>query len=184
MKDLPTNSPMRMDVNRAAEHLAAAIRFKTISHQDQSKLDRREFTALHSYLRVTYPLLHRMLTREIVNDLSLLYTWKGSNEVAEPNLLMAHLDVVPVEQGTENDWVHPPFAGVIDKDFVWGRGALDIKNSIIGLMEAVECLLREGFSPTRTIYLAFGHDEEVIGIEGAAEISRTLRERGVRLAFV
>ncbi|OHD65861.1 MAG: hypothetical protein A2176_03355 [Spirochaetes bacterium RBG_13_51_14] len=184
MKDLATNFTMRMDVNRAAEHLAAAIRFKTISHQDQSKLDRREFTALHSYLRVTYPLLHRMLTREIVNDLSLLYTWKGSNEGAEPILLMAHLDVVPVEQGTENDWVHPPFAGVIDKDFVWGRGALDIKNSVIGLMEAVECLLRDGFAPTRTIYLAFGHDEEVIGMEGAAEISRTLRERGVRLAYV
>ena len=96
---------------------------------------------------------------------------------------MGHLDVVPVEPGTEARWTHPPFAGVIDERFVWGRGALDDKMSVLAIAEAVERLLADGFAPRRTVYLAFGHDEEVGGAEGAGAIAGLLAERGIRLAY-
>ena len=114
---------------------------------------------------------------------SLLFRWPGSDPGLAPILLMGHLDVVPVEPGTEARWTHPPFSGAVDGAFVWGRGALDDKVSVLGLAEATELLLREGFAPRRTVYLAFGHDEEIGGNHGAAAIARTLGERGVRLAF-
>lgn len=173
-----------MDINRAAEHLAGAIRFKTISCQERTKVERKEFLALHAYIAKIYPKLHRALKRETVNDLSLLYTWKGSDEKADPILLMAHLDVVPVEHDTESEWTYPPFSGTIADGFIWGRGSLDVKNSLVGIMESVEFMLANGFRPKRTVYLAFGHDEEVLGNAGAAEISRLFARRGIRLAFV
>lgn len=174
---------MKIAINRAAEHLAGAIRFRTISHQDRGKIDRKAFLGLHAYLKKTYPQAHRVMKRETVNGLSLLYTWKGGDPGAEPVLLMSHLDVVPVERATEEAWDHPPFSGDIAGGFVWGRGALDVKNGVIGIMEAVEGLIGAGFRPGRTVYLAFGHDEEVLGSEGAAEISRVLARRGIRLSY-
>jgi len=174
---------MKIDIDRSAEHLAGAIQFKTISHQDHGKIDRKTFLGLHEYLKKIYPKAHRVMERETVNGLSLLYTWKGGDPAAEPVLLMSHLDVVPVERTTEEAWTHPPFSGDIADGFVWGRGALDVKNGVIGIMEAVERLVGSGFRPGRTVYLAFGHDEEVLGNEGAAEISRILGSRGVRLAY-
>lgn len=173
-----------VNINRAAGHLAGAIRFKTISYQDPARVERKAFLALHAYLAKTYPGLHRALRRERVSNLSLLYTWKGSDEKAEPILLMAHLDVVPVENETEAEWTHPPFSGMLAGGFIWGRGTLDVKNSVIGIMESVEALLKTGFRPKRSVYLAFGHDEEVLGNDGAAEISRLLARRGIRLAYV
>ncbi|MBN2161126.1 MAG: M20 family peptidase [Spirochaetes bacterium] len=173
-----------VDAKGAARRLAGAIRFRTISRQDQSNLARKEFLGLHAFLKKSYPKLHRTLHRETVNDLSLLYTWKGSDPQAEPILLMAHLDVVPVEQGTEPNWTHPPFSGTVAGGFVWGRGALDVKDGVIGIMEAVESLLAAGFAPKRTVYLAFGHDEEVLGGSGAAAVCDLLASRGARLAFV
>lgn len=174
---------MKIDIEKAASHLAGAIRFKTISHPDQERYDRREFLGLHDYLRRTYPKLHRTLKREAVNDLSLLYTWKGARKDAEPILLMSHLDVVPVERDAGSAWTHPPFSGDIDGGYIWGRGALDVKNGVIGILEAVEGLVSSGFRPGRTLYLAFGHDEEVLGDRGAAEISRILAGRGVRFVY-
>jgi carboxypeptidase PM20D1 len=97
-------------------------------------------------------------------------------------LLMAHQDVVPVEDAAA--WRHPPFGGVIADGYVWGRGAIDDKQAVMGIMEAVELLLAEGFAPPRTVYLAFGHDEEASGHGGAARIAELLRSRGVRLAMV
>jgi len=173
-----------VNINRAAGHLAGAIRFRTISYQDPVRVERKAFLALHAYLAKTYPRLHRALRRERVKDLSLLYTWKGSDEREEPILLMAHLDVVPVENNTEAGWTHPPFSGMRAGGFIWGRGTLDVKNSVIGIMESVESLLANGFRPKRSVYLAFGHDEEVLGNDGAAEISRLLSQRGIRLAYV
>src|SRR5437762_5814504 len=142
-----------IDRDRAAEHLAAAIRFRTVSHQDPSEDDRTQFAGLRAFLARTYPKVHRSLVRELVNGDGLLYTWKGADASAKPVLLMAHQDVVPVEPGTEGRWAHPPFGGAIADGFVWGRGALDDKASLVFLMEAVESLLAEGFRPPRTVYL-------------------------------
>lgn len=173
-----------IDSREVAEHLAAAIRFKTISHQDPSEDDRSQFAGLRKFLERTYPRVHRSLVRELVNGDGLLYAWKGAETSAKPVLLMAHQDVVPVEPGTEKTWTQPPFDGVIADGFVWGRGAIDDKGSLVLLMEAVESLLAEGLQPRRTVYLASGFDEEVGGPAGATKIAELLAGRGVRLEYV
>jgi carboxypeptidase PM20D1 len=127
-----------------------------------------------------YPEVHSSLKREIVNAYSLLYTWEGRDTSLKPILISAHIDVVPVEPGTEDDWDYPPFSGEIADGFIWGRGTLDVKQSILGMLEAIEILVAEGFSPEHTIYLAFGHDEEIGGQNGAAEIAKLLAESVVR----
>src|SRR5262245_17919596 len=166
------------------ERLAQAFRFRTVSYQNPKRFDRDQFTGLHRYLAETYPGVHRTCARELVEQYSLLFTWRGSEADLAPLLLLSHQDVVPVEPGTEDDWTYPPFAGRIAEGFVWGRGSMDDKAGVLGLLEAVEDLVRTGFRPRRTIYLAFGHDEEVGGRRGAVQIAKLLASRGVRPALV
>jgi carboxypeptidase PM20D1 len=174
-----------VDGSAAIGRLAAALRLKTISFGAGGPVASDAFRELHELLERTFPAVRAKLSREVVNDYSLLYTWAGSDPALPPILLMAHMDVVPVESGTEADWTHPPFAGVVDdKGTLWGRGALDDKLSVLGWLEAVERLSAPGFAPRRTIYLAFGHDEEIDGDRGAKAIAAALASRGVRLGFV
>lgn len=172
-----------VDEAKAAAHLGRAITFKTVSYQDKPH-DAEAFAGLHAALQEMFPKVHQALVREVVAERSLLYTWKGKDAGKPPILLMAHQDVVPVEPGTEGDWQKPPFDGVVEDGFVWGRGSIDFKNGVVGLLEAVEALLAEGYAPSRTVYLAFGHDEEIGGTKGAAAIVETLASRGVKLAYV
>ncbi len=162
-----------------AERLARALRFETVTGGSGAA-----FLELHRYLEEAFPLVHGTLEKESVGEYSLLYTWHGSAAAARPILLLAHLDVVPVEPGTAADWTYPPFAGRVVDGYIWGRGALDVKVGVVGILEAVESLLRDGFRPRRTIYLAFGHDEESGGGEGAARIAALLRSRGVEFDYV
>jgi carboxypeptidase PM20D1 len=99
-------------------------------------------------------------------------------------LLMGHMDVVPPDAPTERQWTHPPFAGQIADGYIWGRGTMDDKVSVLGILEAVEYLLSAGFQPQRTLYLAFGHDEEIGGQNGAGKIAELLGARGVELDYV
>jgi carboxypeptidase PM20D1 len=174
VKDLAVDAPA------AAERLAGAVRFATVSHENGRHVERQAFLGLHDYLRQSFPRTHAALTREAVVDFSLLYTWRGKEPGLAPILLMSHLDVVPVEPGTEKDWTHPAFSGLIDGGFVWGRGTLDDKVGVLGILEAAEMLLARGFEPRRTVYLAFGHDEEVGGMKGAAALAALLERRGAR----
>ena len=174
-----------VDEQAAAERLAASLTFPTISNQDRTNVDSAAFRALHDYLADTYPRVHENLDRETVGELSLLYEWEGADPARTPVVLMGHLDVVPVIPGTEDDWSHPPFGGVIADGHVWGRGAMDDKVSVLSILEGVEALLAQGHQPQRTIYLAFGHDEEVGGPQGAGAIADLLAARGVGdFAFV
>jgi carboxypeptidase PM20D1 len=169
----------------AATHLAQAIRFPTVAHEDPALFDAEAFAALHDWLAQTYPATHASLEREVVGDASLLYTWTGRDPSLPHLVLMGHMDVVPVDPGTEGDWTHAPFEGVMDDGFVWGRGALDDKVSVVAIMEAVEALVTEDFAPARTVHLAFGHDEERGGLEGARLVAEALEERGMgRAALV
>lgn len=168
----------------AAERLAAALRYRTVSGEEPSQVDPQAFQALHAHLQSAFPLVHAHLRREVVGTQSLLYTWPGSDSSLPPVLLSGHLDVVPVEPSSEREWQHPPFSGHASDGFVWGRGAIDNKAAVVGTLEAAELLLREGFRPARTIYFAFGHDEEVGGTDGAAEIAHLLKQRGVELELV
>lgn len=165
------------------QRLAGALRFPTISNEDPSQVDWATFEALRRYLVENFPRVHAGLTQETVEQHSLLYTWHGKNPSLKPVLFAGHIDVVPIESGTELDWTYPPFEGCIEEGYIWGRGALDDKVAVLGLLEAVEALLAHGFQPQRTLYLAFGHDEEVGGNHGAARIAALLQERAVQLEF-
>jgi carboxypeptidase PM20D1 len=168
----------------AAERLAKAIRLRTISGDDATDCDAGAFASLHGYLHTAFPLVHSQLRRETVATHSLLYTWPGTTPLLKPILLIGHMDVVPVEPATLDQWQREPFNGQIADGYIWGRGAIDNKSTVLGTLEAVEMLLSEGFRPARTVYLAYGHDEEVGGTEGAREIARLLESRGVQLEMV
>lgn len=175
-----------VDVERAAKHLSGAIQIPTISYSDKNRVDWSQFEKFHKFLEESYPLLHKTLEREDIAEASLLYRWKGKNPDLEPIALLSHQDVVPIEPGTEGDWTHEPFSGYNDGEFIWGRGALDMKNHLICVMEAVETLLEEGYEPERDVYLCFGHDEEVVASKdaGAKAIMETLKSRGIHLDSV
>jgi carboxypeptidase PM20D1 len=175
---------VQVNANAAAEHLAQALRFQTISNADPAQTKPDEFLKLHDYLAQTFPRTHAALTREVVAGYSLLYKWPGQDDHLKPILLLAHMDVVPVEPGTETQWTQPPFEGRIADGYVWGRGALDDKAAVVGILEAVEQLLSEGYRPRRTIYLAFGHDEELGGLAGAPNLAALLNSRGVTPEYV
>lgn len=175
---------LALDEDALLARFARSLTFRTVSTQDGAE-DPAAFHALHAYLRESFPRAHGALELETVGELSLLYTWPGSDRELDPILLMGHLDVVPVSPGSEGDWEHPPFDGVIADGFVWGRGALDDKLAVLALLESIEALLAEDYRPRRTVFLAFGHDEERGGGDGARVIAELLAERGVeRLALV
>ena len=176
--------PIAIDENAVAQRLAQAVRLKTVSSQSDAQLNADQFEALHALLQKQFPRVHATLKRESVGGLSLLYTWEGRDPKAKAILLMAHQDVVPIAPGTEGDWHQPPFAGVVKDGFVWGRGAWDDKGNLLSQLEAVEMLLAGGYQPPRTIYLAYGADEEVGGHRGAAKVAELLKSRGAQLDFV
>jgi len=176
-------APIRLERDAIVSRLAEAIRFKTVSYQTADEFNGQGFRNFHVFLEKSFPLVHRHLGKEAVNEHSLLYTWKGKDEGLKPILLLAHLDVVPVDPETEKLWTQAPFAGTIADGYVWGRGAMDDKASVLGMLEAVEYLLREGFAPERTVYLAFGHDEEIGGNHGAAKMAELLRARKIEMEF-
>ncbi|KAJ3074784.1 hypothetical protein HDU98_010275 [Podochytrium sp. JEL0797] len=132
---------------------------------------------VHEYLRTTWPRVHETLSLEVINTYGLVYTWKGSDELLKPVMLMAHMDTVPVDPGSLDKWTFPPFEGRIADGFVWGRGSSDCKAQIVGIMDAIETLVSNSFSPKRTILIAFGFDEEISGRQGAGEIAKHLEQR-------
>lgn len=164
-----------------AQRLAGAISFKTIAVNGHG--NDAQFHQLHQYLEQSYPLLHAKLNLEKFGN-SLLYTWQGSDVSMKPIALLAHQDVVPLAPNTEKDWQVDAFAGVIQDDFIWGRGSWDNKGNLLAQMEAVEMLLRQGFKPQQTVYLIAGADEEIGGTHGAKLIASALKSRGVQLEFV
>lgn len=166
-----------------AERLGKALTFRTISYQETQKNDWNEYQKFINYLEETFPNIHATLKRDIVNNYSLLYTWEGKDSLLSPVLFLAHYDVVPVEQGTENIWKYPPFSGTIADEAIWGRGALDVKSSLIGLLESVNYWIQNGYQPKRTLLFAFGHDEELGGRNGARKIAELLKERGIKPEF-
>jgi carboxypeptidase PM20D1 len=182
--EAPPAPPLAVDAAAVSERLAGALRFATVSFDDRARMDREAFRGLHRHLELAYPRLHATLERERVGGHTLLYTWRGRDPALAPFLLMGHLDVVPIEAASAADWRHPPFGGVVADGYVWGRGAIDDKGSVVCILEAVERLAAEGFVPERTLFLVFGHDEEVGGDEGAAQAAELLAARGVTLDYV
>ena len=185
-RDIPALPEEPINVERYRKNLSEAIRFKTISNRDSSLVDWKEFEKFHKYLDEAYPLIAKTLEKEIVPPANLIYRWKGKRADLKPIALLAHQDVVPVSKGTEQDWEHAPFEGYDDGEFIWGRGSLDMKNHLIAVMESVEALLEDGFTPERDVYLLFGDNEEVVANaeNGAFDIMTTLKNRGIMLESV
>ena len=170
-----------IDGEAAINNLAASIRFKTISHQDKEKFSPQEFEGFIKWAADTYPEFHSAMQLEML-EYTLLFKWEGSDNSLAPILLTAHYDVVPVIPGTESIWEEEPFTGVISNNRIWGRGALDDKSGVVGMMEAATYLIKNNFQPARTVYFSFGHDEE-IGGSGAAQVTEKLKQEGVQLQW-
>lgn len=175
---------IEIDAPDAAAHLVTLVQCPTISIEPGAEPPAQVWRDVHHRLEQMYPRVHTLLSRQIIGEYSLLYTWPGTQPDLEPVLLMAHLDVVPADPTTLSQWEHPPFAGEIADGYIWGRGTQDVKNQVSALLDAVEGLLAAGYGPRRTVYLAFGHDEELGGNAGATQIAAWLHQQGVRLAAV
>jgi carboxypeptidase PM20D1 len=180
---VPDVAALDIDASAAAMRLGEAIRFRTVSLVTETD-DRAQFEQFHAWMQQRYPAFHALAKREVIGELSLLYTWEGSDPGQPPILLLAHQDVVPVQDETRAAWSVDPFGGIIRDNAIWGRGSIDDKGSLIALLEAAEYLAASGARPTRTIMFAFGHDEEIGGEGGAALIAQRLEDRGVRAWFV
>ena len=177
----------KVDVERFIKNLSDAIKIPTIANRDESLVDWAPFDEFHAMLEKAYPLMHEKLDKQIISTCSLLYHWKSEHPEKEPIALLSHQDVVPVTPGTEDDWKYPAYSGEIAEGFLWGRGAIDMKNHLIGVCEAVETLLEEGYVPERDVYICFGHNEEVMAegeICGADCMMRWFKERGIKLDSV
>ena len=179
----PAPPVIKVDAIKAANILGESIRFRTISRQGQGDASGSEFLKLHAFLKKKFPLFHKNLKKEIVLDYSLLFTWPGSDPALKPVVLMAHMDVVPIDSSTRDKWEEAPFSGLVKNGFIWGRGTIDDKGTFIAQLLAIEELLKIGFRPRRTVYLAFGHDEEIES-RGAKSIAALLEQRGVDAEFV
>lgn len=165
------------------ENFRQALRCETVS-RDFHDYNREELARLGKLILEAFPAVHSspVVTQEFVANYSLLYTVQGTDQSLTPYLLASHLDVVPADP---SQWEASPFAADIIDDFIYARGTIDDKHGVMATLEALEFLLSNGFQPRRSFYLAFGHDEEVSGLEGAHNIAQTLKGRGVEtLEFV
>lgn len=170
--------------NRTLDRFQQLLRIPTVSNYDPADTEWEHFERYIALLAELYPLIHEHLILERISEYSLLYRWAGQHTAPNPTVFMAHYDVVPA---TPEGWEYPPFAATVvgsgEDRTIWSRGTLDDKGSMVGILEAVESLLAEGFTPRGDVYLSFGHNEETAG-DGAQAIVRTLASRGIRPAFV
>jgi carboxypeptidase PM20D1 len=162
--------------------LSQAIGFRTVSYADRRRIDFSPYRKFIEFLAQSFPLVHDTLRLEQVNEYTLFYTWPGTDQSSNPILLMAHYDVVPAD--ADDGWTHDPFEGTIEGGFLYGRGTLDDKHCLMAILESIESLLHDGYTPTRSVYLCFGHDEEIGGVEGAGTVAGMLEERGIALDWV
>lgn len=168
----------------AINRLSQAIQYQTISYEDTTEVDYDEYEKFAQFLEEQYPNLHKKADLIRIGTYSLLFRWEGNNPSLKPALFLGHYDVVPVTENSEEFWDYPAFAGEVAEGFVWGRGALDDKGGILSVVEAAEQLMQENFQPSRTIYIALHHDEEVGGMRGAKKVSEYLEEKGVELEYL
>jgi carboxypeptidase PM20D1 len=167
--------------SEAVERLSQAVRIPTVSYTDYSKIDLGLHHKFQEFLTRAFPVFHKTAERTVLDDFGLVYKWQGSSDEKKPVMFIAHYDVVPADS---SKWTHEPFSGDIDDEFIWGRGTLDTKNTLMASLEAAETLCNEGFTPERTIYLAFGGDEEVAGDRGAKNIASWFKAQDITLDWL
>ncbi|MCD6588347.1 MAG: M20/M25/M40 family metallo-hydrolase [Candidatus Fermentibacteraceae bacterium] len=162
------------DRDKIVQRFASTVKFPTVSAPEGFSLE--PFHMMREYSTAAWPEVFSSLEMELHGGASILLKWEG-NRTLEPVMLAAHQDVVPA--GRSDNWTHDPFSGEVFQGRVWGRGTVDYKCGYSGMLEAVSLLLTRGYKPERTVYLAFGHDEEVGGLSGAQAITDSLIAREV-----
>lgn len=167
------------DREKAVSDLRTMVTIPTVSYTETEKEDAEAFENFVAALKELFPEVHKRLSLERVPPKGLLYRWEGKS-CGEPTVLMAHYDVVPAD---EKMWSKPPFAGIIEGETLWGRGTLDTKATLNGILQAAEQLLAEGFVPENDIYFSFAGDEETQG-DSTPNIVALLESRGVKPALV
>lgn len=168
-----------MDREKIVNDMISMIQCKTVSNRDDALVDWGEYKKFQELLRERFPLVHQHCTLEHVGKTGLLYHWQGKS-AQEPSVCMAHYDVVPID---EEGWDKPAFEGILEDGYIWGRGTLDTKGTLCGVMEAAEQLLSEGYVPAHDVYFSFSGEEEIDG-DSCKEIVRYLEQHGIRPALV
>ncbi|KYQ88744.1 peptidase M20 family protein [Tieghemostelium lacteum] len=162
-----------------ASDFAGSLKIKTISFDPsdtENSFNGTEFILFRQYLETKFPKVHATCTRTIINTYSLLFKWQGSNTSLKPIFINGHFDVVPA---TAAGWLTDPWNGTIMDGFIYGRGTIDNKLIVMSSLEAIEAMLTANYVPKRTIYLAFGHDEELGGNNGHKYISDYLKSQNI-----
>jgi carboxypeptidase PM20D1 len=167
----------------ALQHMSEAIQFATETPNDLYQYDSSLFYSYRKFIEKNYPLIHQKLSRTIIDSFHYIYEWKGTDTAKLPMVLMAHYDVVPVEASAIKLWHAKPYGGEIKEDYIWGRGVLDDKSSMISILEATEAQLKAGFTPKQSIFLCFGADEESNG-RGAAAMVKYFQSKKQRFDIV
>lgn len=175
----PAGDSVEIDRDKVVHNMVEMIRCRTVSYNDANLVDQEEFRKFQDLLPRLYPVLHKNCTREHVGENGLLYRWKGKAS-EQPVVLMAHYDVVPAE---ETLWDKPAFEGIVEDGEIWGRGTLDTKGTLCGIMEAAEQMMKEGFVPEHDIYFAFSGQEEINGPSCPAIVD-LFEKRNIRPALV
>jgi carboxypeptidase PM20D1 len=169
-------------VDARVDHLAKAIRFPSVSYDDGHR-DTAAFEGFLMYIDTAFPLVKQRLDKTDINGFTRIYHWVGKSKAQKPVTVYAHYDVVPIETVNRAEWKQEPFSGVVKEDYLWGRGAIDDKSSVMAILESVEALLAKGFQPERDVFIVFGHDEETGGMDGAKYAAEYLAKRGIQTAF-
>ncbi len=174
---------INIDADAVTRRLCRAISCETTGYVDEGGGNFAEFIRLQNQLKEDFPAVFSAVDIYEVKPFSRLYRWRGRPGNKKPVLLMAHQDVVPVTPGTEKNWNYPPFAGTVAGGCVWGRGAIDMKNALCGIFEAMEHLIHEGFVPNRDVYFCTTCDEELMGT-GSTRVADLCRKLGLRFEYV
>jgi carboxypeptidase PM20D1 len=182
-RQVPVSTVPKIEISDTAlDRFSRAIQLPTVS--EASRFDSSVFRLQDTLIVESFPLIDSFLELRKFNAFSRLYKWSGKNPGLAPILLMAHTDVVPIEMSSLDKWTEKPYSGKIKDGFIWGRGALDDKNNVFAILETIESLLQEDYIPERTVYLAFGHDEEVSGLKGAKAMAEYLEKEAIRFEYI
>ena len=173
------SEPVFVNTEKAAHDLSEMIKCRTVSDRNKENEDESEFEKFEALLPTLFPRVFETCGFEKVGDRGLLFRWRGRSADA-PTVLMSHYDVVSV---SEEDWEKDAFGGIIENGVLWGRGTLDTKGTLNGVLQAAEALIADGFVPERDVYFAFGGDEEING-HGAPDIVALFKERGITPGLV
>ncbi len=174
LEELPSN---------AITHMSEAIQIATETPNDDYAFDTATFMAYRKFIEKNYPLITQKLPRTIIDSFNYIYEWKGTDTSLLPMVLMAHYDVVPVEASAVKLWHAKPYGGEVKENYIWGRGVLDDKSSMISILEAAEAQLAKGFTPKQTILLCFGADEESSG-KGATAMVKYFKSKSQKFDLV